>query len=264
MDPKKTCVCGIIGGMSYHSSSKYPRAIHDAVNNAMGEHNCANLITRDVNFQKIREYMTSNNWKAIGDEMADIAEWMVNGGAIRVTIATNTIHKVASRVTARIGEDHFLHIGDCIAHQCHKQLAKRVLLLGTAETMSGNFISGRLAQNGLEVVTPPPAMQKVLNDIIFGELCHDTVTDESVEWYWSALGNILSTSSVIDSIILGCTELSMLIKPFELCHTSELWEFNEGVTFGVVDSAQAQIDGIIDVCLGRWQPTLPEALTEKR
>lgn len=251
MDPKKTHICGIIGGMSYHSSSKYPRTIHDAVNLKLGQHNCADLMTRDVNFQRIRKHMTSHQWAAIASEMCDIAEWMVAGGAERVAIATNTVHKIASTVMARIGEDHFLHIGDCIARQCQKQQVKNVLLLGTAETMSGDFISGRLEQNGLTVITPIPAIQKVLNDIIFDELCRDLLKAESVEWYESALRNTLATHPV-DGIILGCTELSMLIDPFKLCHTSELWQYNDGKSFRAIDSTQAQIDGIVDVCLGEW------------
>lgn len=257
MDPKKLHICGIIGGMSHHSSSKYPCVIHDNVNLALHEHNCADLMTRDVNFQRIREKMLSGQWDAIATEMADIAEWMVAGGAERVAIATNTVHKIAAQVTARIGEDHFLHIADCIARQCQKQQVKKVLLLGTAETMSGDFISGRLEQNGLTVVTPVPAIQKELNNIIFDELCHDLVKAESVEWYWSALRNTL-TANPVDGIILGCTELSMLVNPFVLSHTGELWQYNGDKPFQAIDSTQAQIDGIVDVCLGEWQPALPE------
>lgn len=259
MDPKQTYICGVIGGMSYHSSSKYPRIIHDAVNQALGGHNCADLMTRDVNFQKIREKMTSDDWRLIGQQMAEIAKWMVDGGAARVAIATNTVHKVAGQVTAEIGEDHFLHIGDSIARQCQKQHAQKVLLLGTAETMSGDFIRGRLEQNGLEVVTPQLAVQHVLNDVIFDELCHGKVKEESLEWYYSVLKNMLATNP-IDAIILGCTELSMLAKPFELSHTEELWQYNHGQPFTVIDSTEAQIAAIVQVCLGEWQPTiLPEA-----
>lgn len=261
MDPKTTHICGIIGGMSHHSSSKYPCVIHDNINLALREHNCADLMTRDVNFQRIRENMLSGQWDAIATEMADIAEWMVTGGAERVAIATNTVHKIAAKVAARIGEDHFLHIADCIARQCQKQQVKKVLLLGTAETMSGDFISGRLGRNGLTVVAPAPAIQKVLNDIIFDELCHDLVKAESVAWYESALRNTLATNPV-DGVILGCTELSMLIDSFKLSHTSELWQYNDNRPFQVIDSTQAQIDGIVEVCLGQWQPTLPELSKE--
>lgn len=67
-------ICGIIGGMSYLSSSKYPVKIHSAVNAALGDCNCAKLMTYDVNFQEIRQKMTSNDWEKISEEMVNIAE----------------------------------------------------------------------------------------------------------------------------------------------------------------------------------------------
>ncbi len=259
MDPKEVHICGVIGGMSHHSSDVYSSKIHTAVNSALGKHNCANLIQRDVNFQQIREKMILNQWKEIGNQMADIAEWMVQGGAERVTIATNTVHKVASAVIERIGEEHFLHIADSIASQCQKQQAKTVLLLGTAETMSGNFIRKRMEDNGLKVMVPAPAVQKVLNSIIFDELCYGEVKEESVEWYQSVLKNTLAENPV-DGIILGCTELSMLIKPFTLSHMQSLWQHNNNQPFIVIDSTEAQISAIAQVCLGTWQTTLSEPL----
>lgn len=258
MGPKEnTGICGIIGGMSHFSSDKYKPLIHEQVNKARGEYRCADIMTRDVDFQRIRDHMLAGRWSEIGIEMAEIAAWMVDGGADRVAIATNTVHKVAPQVIERIGEEHFLHIGDCVARQCHKRGANKVLLLGTAATMSGDFLRGRLEQNRLTVVVPDYETQGMIDDIIFKELVvNGEASDLAISLYITALENLLQ-SNPIDAIILGCTELSMLVAPFELCHARELLERN-GKPFQAIDSTEAQIAALAQVCLGRWEPTLPQ------
>jgi len=258
MDPKRaTGICGIIGGMSHFSSDKYKPRIHEQINKARGGYSCADIMTRDVNFQRIRDHMVADRWDELGKEMAEIAAWMVEGGADRVAIATNTVHKVAPQVIERIGEEHFLHIGDCIARQCYECGAKVVLLLGTAATMSGDFIRGRLEQNGLTVITPDYETQGMIDDIIFKELVvNGEASDLAISLYTTALKNRLS-SDPVDAIILGCTELSMLVRPFDLCHSSEMLKHN-GKPFEAIDSTEAQITALAQVCLGRWKPTLPQ------
>lgn len=186
---------------------------------------------------------------------------MVKGGAERVTIATNTVHKVAEQVMERIGERHFLHIGDCITAHCYNQRVQRVLLLGTKETMSGNFIRGRLENGGLDVIVPDLIIQKELDRIIFRELCRDSVRPGTVKWFHAMLSKMLREYAV-DGVILGCTELVMLSAKLKEQDLFQLQQCNRCCRQPVIfiDSAEAQIAAITQVCLGKWCQPSPEQL----
>ena len=95
--------------------------------------------------------------------------------------------------------------------------------------MTEPFMKQRLEQNGLTVINDLPAEAvNEINRIIFGELCHDKLTQESQN---------------IDGTILGCTELQMALD-----NTFEIYLYsNYGVK--LFDTTQAHIDKLVDLCL---------------
>jgi len=262
---------GIIGGLSHESSDGYSAGIHDLVNQALGGLNNAELIQRDVNFEEIHEDMLAGDWDGIGFFLSNVAESLTYIGAQYVAVASNTIHKIAPDIEARIGADRFIHIADCIGQRCvevtdqhhtkwpemyDEAEPRRVLLLGTLETMAGDFIQQRLQKYDLEISTPGALDQSILNDKIFSELCHGEVTEDTQKWYLHMIQDALSLQPV-DAIILGCTELSLLYNEFDLAHLTSVLNANGERPLAVVDSKKSHIIGIAKACLGQWTvPTL--------
>ena len=252
---------GLIGGLSFQSSNHYNKAIHEYVQQTLGGQHSTELVQVDVNFEWVVDHMEHDRWNLIGERLASIAEVMVKSfGVEKVAIASNTIHRVASRIVDQIGSVRFLHIADCVAQACLEEIAelnqhhsdefaakhaRRVLLLGTEPTMSQpEIVRQRLEQQGLEIVVPKAEAQQRLHQIIFGELCHGQRDVDSVEWYQRMICEAIQDNGGVAGIILGCTELSMLIDPFALSHTKGYWEYNHDQPFVVVDSAEAHIKGI--------------------
>lgn len=266
MDSILTMV-GLIGGLSHESSDGYLKGIHALVNSELGGLNNAEIIQRDVNFAEVREDMLAGEWDEIGYYLSNVAESLITIGARYVAVASNTIHKVAPYLENCIGAGKFIHIADCIGRRCVREIEqnrtrwpefyqadepKRVLLLGTRETMVGDFLRQRLEHYDLAIEVPDSLSMRVLDDRIFGELCHGEVKEEAQKWYLHMLHDCL-TAQPVDAIILGCTELSLLYDEFNLAHRLEVLKANNDRPLAVIDSKQAHIAGIAQACLGQWK-----------
>ncbi len=227
---------GIIGGMSYESSIHYYERINDQVNKIAGELTCAKMIIYNVNFQEIRKLMLNNDWESIGIELGNIAQKLENAGADYIVIATNTMHKLADYIQKQINIP-LVHIADCVAQKCKDNNIKKVGLLGTRYTMIEDFLKNRLNKNGLEVSVPNSEEEVLQIDrIIFDELCKGEIKDESKDYYISIINKMIKENH-IEGIILGCTEIEMLIK-------------QKDISIPIFDTTQSHIDSIVNLCLG--------------
>lgn len=226
---------GIIGGMSYESSIHYYERINNQVNEIAGGLTCAKLIIYNVNFEDIRKLMLNNDWDKIGEELGKIAKILENAGADYIVIATNTMHKLADYVQGQINIP-LIHIADCVADKCKKNNVLNVGLLGTRYTMVEDFLKDRLKENGLTVTTPVNKDNiDEIDRIIFDELCKGEIKDSSRQYYIDVINNMIKQND-IEGVILGCTEIEMLIKQDDL-------------SIPIFDTTQSHIDSIVDYVL---------------
>lgn len=226
---------GIIGGMSYESSIHYYERINNQVNNLVGGLTCAKMIIYNVNFEDIRKLMLSNEWDKIGVELATIAKTLEKAGADYIVIATNTMHKLADYIQSQINIP-LIHIADCVAKKCKENNVTNVGLLGTKYTMVEDFLKDRLVDNGLSVTTPQNEENiNEIDRIIFDELCKGEIKNSSKEYFISVINDMIEQNG-IKGVILGCTEIEMLIKPTD-------------IDIPIFDTTQSHIDSIVDYSL---------------
>lgn len=208
-------IVGIIGGMSCESSKHYYERINSIINSKLGDLNTAEIIMYSVNFQDIEPYMRRNDWDTIEKKLCDIAKKLESIGADIIIIATNTIHKLADKIQSSINIP-ILHIADCVSNECLKQNVRKVGLLGTKYTMTEDFFKNRLTQNGLSVSIPQNEEDIIeIDRIIFKELCIGNIESSSKEYYINVINNMVKEFG-IEGVILGCTEIEMLIQAQDL------------------------------------------------
>ena len=226
---------GILGGMSYESSLHYYERINKLVNNKLGKLNTAEIILYSVNFQNIEPLMKQNKWEEIEYELSEKAKKIEQAGADIIVIATNTMHKLADKIQNKINIP-LLHIADCVAKECIKQNVLNVGLIGTKYTMTEIFLKERLEKNGLKVFVPKDTKQiNEIDRIIFEELCVGTIQKSSKSYYINTINNMIKKYK-INGIILGCTEIEMLIK-------------KEDLKIPIFDTTQAHIDQVVELIL---------------
>src|SRR5690554_1898697 len=202
---------GLIGGMSWESSAEYYRLINQAMKSRLGGHRNARSIMATVCFEDIKALQHAERWDDLGHEMQRAAKQLEAGGADVVVLCTNTMHKVASHIESALGIP-FLHIVDPTAIAIQASAVQCVGLLGTRFTMEQGFYRERMEhKHGIKVVVPEEADRALIHQIIYDELCHGVVRDESRVIYQRIINGLRQSGA--QAVILGCTEIALLIKP---------------------------------------------------
>jgi len=202
---------GLIGGMSWESTESYYRLINETVKVALGGLHSAKLVLVSVDFAEIEKLQHQGKWKETGNILSKAAQSLEKAGADFILICTNTMHLVAPQIQAEISVP-LLHIADATAEEVTKFGISKIGLLGTAFTMEEDFYKGRLENEyGLEVLVPNQADRKIVHQTIYDELCLGKIEDASRKEYLRIIDTL--TERGAEGIILGCTEIALLVKP---------------------------------------------------
>ena len=200
---------GLIGGMSWESSTEYYRIINETVKEKLGGLHSAKCIMYSVDFEEVEKLQHEGKWKEATELMIDAAKRIERAGADFVLICTNTMHKMADDVQSSINIP-LLHIVDATAEKIISKGLKKVGLLGTKFTMEEDFYKERLRKFGLEIIIPEEEERKIIHTIIFKELCLGEIKESSRKKFKDIIENLISKGA--EGIILGCTEIPLLIR----------------------------------------------------
>lgn len=206
----KMKVIGLIGGMSWESSVEYYRIINEEVKRRLGGLHSAKCLLYSVDFHEIERYQSEGAWEKAGEVLGNAARSLEKGGAEFIVICTNTMHKVIGDIQSKI-KVPLLHIADATAVQIKEKGINSVGLLGTRYTMEQDFYKSRLKFNGIQVIVPNDNEREIVNKVIYDELCLGKIHQESRDYYKKVIQGLIESGA--KGIILGCTEIGLLVKP---------------------------------------------------
>ncbi len=202
---------GLIGGMSWASTTEYYRLLNHTISQRLGGLHSARILLYSVDFADIEPTLRESRWADASSILTDAARRLEAGGAEMVLLCTNTLHKVADDIE-RATKLPFIHIADACGEAIVARKLKKVALLGTRFTMEQDFLSSRLERRfGLEVIVPKPADIDATHQIIFGELVLGKIEARSKAKYLEVIQSLIARGA--EGVILGCTEIGLLVKP---------------------------------------------------
>ena len=202
---------GLLGGMSYESTIQYYKLINKKINNSLGNLNSAKILLYSFNFEEIEALQRNGEWDKSGDLMGVQAKHLQDANADFIAICTNTMHKLIDNINKHINID-ILHISDAVGTEIKKHNLKNVLLLGTKFTMEEDFYKKILVEKyGINVTIPNEKDRNTIHDIIYKELCVGITNEASRNSFLDTITKSINTEN-IDGVILGCTEIQMLIN----------------------------------------------------
>ena len=192
--------------MSWVSTAHYYRILNELVAQRLGGLHSARVLLESVDFAEIEARKLDGDWDAVARRLAGAGRRLEAAGADALVLCTNTMHYVAAAIEDGI-DIPFLHIADTTAQAVAAAGLSRVGLLATAFTMEQTFYVSRFAQYGVEVVTPDADDRREVSRVIYEEVCHNVVRDESRALYRDVVGRMTG----VQGVILGCTEVELLI-----------------------------------------------------
>jgi aspartate racemase len=201
---------GMIGGTSWHSTVVYYRLINELVGNKIGTQGNPPLIIHSINIELMRE----QNREKINAKYLDVARKLDQVGAEAIIICANTPHMTYDFVQPQIGIP-ILHIADAVGTEAKRLGLKKLGLLGNRPTMTGNFIPKILdSKYDIETIIPEARFIEQAHNYVSKELTQGKFTDQAKDFFKTQIELLKADDA--DGIILGCTELPLLIKQEEV------------------------------------------------
>ena len=204
---------GLIGGISWLSTSEYYRMLNETVNRELGGNNFAQCIIYSFNYERVLEYTRKEDWDNVARLFSEAAQNLEKAGADCIGLCANTAHLVAPKVQQAISIP-ILSLVDATVAEIQKQQLKNVLLLGTKFTMLKPFFREKLEAAGIEVLTPSAADMDFIHQTIFDELGRGIFTASTKERYLSVINSFAQQGA--QGVIFACTEIPLIIKPEEV------------------------------------------------
>jgi aspartate racemase len=224
---------GIVGGLGPESTLDYYRGIIDAFKPTYETLGFPEIAVESVDLRSFTEQAQGGEWDRIAAMLIDRFEILRRGGADFGAIASNTPHRVFDQVQkgttlpllsiVEATRDHALQLG-----------AAKLCLLGTGFTMRSDFFQGTFRKAGIEVVVPNQEEIEYIQDKIFSEIEFGIIKEDTRAGFLRILRRI-ETEQQIEGVILGCTELPMLLKP-------------EDFSLHYIDTTAIHIAAIVDRC----------------
>ncbi|MDA1782600.1 aspartate/glutamate racemase family protein [Bacillus cereus] len=200
---------GLIGGMSWESTSEYYRIINEEIKERLGGLHSAKCLINSVDFEEIERCQSSGDWDGAGEILGNAAYSLQKGGADFIIICTNTMHKVVEKIKEKI-DIPVLHNADATAKEIKRKDIQKVGLLGTKYTMEQDFYKSRIEEHDIKVIVPSGTNREKVNEVIYTELCLGKIVVQSREYYKRVIEELVQEGA--QGIILGCTEIGLLIK----------------------------------------------------
>ncbi|MFC4477634.1 aspartate/glutamate racemase family protein [Flavobacterium chungangensis] len=205
---------GLIGGISWVSTSDYYTLINKGINEKLGGLNFSECLIYSFNYADIKKNNDANDWDSTFNMLLKAAEVLKSGGAEAIVLCANTMHLIADKLQQAIGLP-LIHIAEETAIAIQKKDLKKVGLLGTKFTMELDFFKDKLAQKGIEAIIPISEADKdFIHYTIFEELGRGIATEETKKRYLEIANELIKNGA--EGIILGCTEIPLVIKEGDL------------------------------------------------
>lgn len=224
---------GLIGGTGWVSSVEYYRLINEGVNKRLGGLDFAKCILYSLNYGDIARIQQKDK-SLILPMLEDVAEKLVECGVEGLALCANTLHMYYDHLSEKLAVP-IIHIAEATAKEIKQNNFSRVGLLGTQLTMEGNFYTDVLKKNGIERFVPEKEDRIYINEKITTELFQLQFKEETRKRFLEIMNDLSSKGA--EGIILGCTEIPLLIKA-------------EHTNLPLFDTLEIHANAIVDFIVG--------------
>ena len=200
---------GILGGVGpqatayiYQSIIKQANKSHNAVNNdgypyvVVASVPVPDFISDKTDLPKAK------------DMLIEAAEGLVKSGCDVLCIGSNTVHILLDEIKQAVNTP-FLSMVELVAQECKDAGYKKVALLGTPVLIKSGLYKQELDKYNIELITPTDKQEAVCDEVIRRIIANKPIDDIKSK-YVEVLSAMFDAGA--DTIILGCTELPMVLN----------------------------------------------------
>lgn len=226
---------GIIGGIGPESTADYYKQIIAAFKGRGNGLVYPEIIIYSADLSELLAIIDAEQWDRMVDWLVDRLHSLHRAGAEFAAIGSNTPHLVFDQVQDR-SPLPLVSILSSTKDVCLDRGFKRPGLLGTRLTMQSNFYARSFAADGIPVFVPSPTDQELVHEKIFTEIELGIIKDDTRQALLAVVQRMIDEQA-IDALILGCTELPLILDQDRL-----------GLPF--LNTTAIHVNRIVQYCLG--------------
>lgn len=226
---------GIIGGMGPESTVDYYRAMIDAFKNEKGDMNYPEIIIFSINISQFLKLLREKKYDEVASFLLEKIEVLKKSGVEFAALSANTPHFLFDKLKEK-SPIPLISIVEATCKEAKKRGLKRTGLFGTGFTMESTFYQDVFSREGIDVIVPDKEDKEFINHKLFSEIELGIFKDETRKSFEDIIGRMVNHNQ-IDSVILGCTELPIILKD----------EIYSGVH--VLNTTRIHVNEIINYCL---------------
>lgn len=225
---------GLVGGMGPESTIPYYHDIVYGVQEALGQSVFPELSIESVNVFDVLRLCGEEKYDELTDYLMTAINNLAKGGAEFAALSANTPHIVFDRLREK-SPIPLISIVEAACEEAKRRKLKKIGLLGTVFTMTGEFFKIPFLKNGIQIIIPSLEEMELINKKISTELELGIIKEETLLSFQQIISRMKDENG-IEAIVLGCTELPLLL--------------NDGVSpVPCLDTMQIHINSIIDAIL---------------
>lgn len=207
MEQKNRQVVGILGGLGPMATVYFYEMLTEHTKVTCDQEHLDLLISSRATTPDRTAYILGQSEENPLPIMIEEAERLMRAGATVLVLPCNTAHFFYDELSKRTEAPMINIIRETVLH-CKRRGMKKVGLLATEGTVSSHAYDGYCQKEGLELVVPCKASQKLIGEIIYEDIKKGRLPDR--EKFGRVAYELREKGC--DSVILGCTELSLLKK----------------------------------------------------
>lgn len=204
---------GMIGGFGPESTLDYYHLIIETYRKETNGESYPEIIIYSMDMNKLMKLVSNKEWDTLVEWLVGGIEVLHKGGADFAFISANTPHIVFDRVN-KLSPIPLISIIEATSEYIKIQGIKEVGLLGTKFTMESNFYQEVFKKNDIQIIMPNEEECNYIHKKLMTEIELGNFLDETRTGMLNIIKRMINDNS-IDGIILGCTELPLILTKSE-------------------------------------------------
>lgn len=201
---------GLVGGMGPESTIPYYHDIVYGVQEALGELIFPELSIESVNVFEVLRLCGEKQYDKLTEYLMGAINNLAKSGADFAALSANTPHIVFDKLKEQ-SPISLISIVEATCEEAKLRGLKKIGLLGTIFTMTGEFFKAPFVKNGIQIIVPTESEIELVNDKISTELELGIVKEETLVSFQKVISRMKDEDG-IEAIVLGCTELPLLLN----------------------------------------------------
>ena len=227
---------GLIGGLGPEATVDYYKEIHNLFKKENVNLNYPEIIIYSVNMSHFLGMLEQGKHEEATSYIVEKINRLKAAGADFAAITANTPHFLYPEISGTVSLP-MISIVEATRREAQKLGVKKPVLFGTGFTMNADFYQKEFSKFNMEIIVPDEEGRTMINTKLFTEIELGIFKEDTRQELLDLVKKMIHKNG-IDGLILGCTELPLILKE------------DSYFDIPVINTTRVHVKEIVDYCKG--------------